>query len=143
MTKENVLALYRFSLLLKGGEAAARRILLEMLSENAPRLAQLRNERSRLAFALKKLRGLCLSNGGSGAGEKEGETAAPGFAERFSALPEPGRSALALLYLKVLSADDAATLLDLNPDDFSAALRKARALLREPLADLSDLPSQS
>ena len=139
-----MLALYRFALLLKGEEAAARRIMLEMLSECAPRLAQLRNERSRLAFALKKLRELCLKNGNAGTGEKNGgDAAAPGFAERFSTLPEPGRSALALLYLKVFSAADAATLLDLSPEEFAAALRKTRMFLQESQSDSRDLPSQS
>jgi len=137
-----MLALYRFALLLKGGEVSARKVLLEMLSECAPRLAQLRNERSRLAFAVKKLRGQCMKNDGSGDSEQGGGEALPGFAGLFSSLPEPGRSALALLYLKVFSAGDAAALLDLSFDDFSAALRKARAVLRESQPDLRDLPSQ-
>ena len=124
LTKENVLALYRFALLLKGEPETARHILLQTLAEFAPRLAQLRNEGNRLAFALKMLRAACLKNG-----EPSHSTA--GFAEQFSTIPEPGRSALALLYLKLFSLGDAAALLDLNLPDFSAALKNARAHLRQ------------
>jgi len=136
------LALYRFALLLKGGEVSARRVLLEMLSESAPRLAQLRNDRSRLAFALKKLREQCMKNGAPAGGENVEETITSRFAAAFSLLPEPGRSALALLYLKLFSAGENAALLDLSFDDFSAALQKARAILRETGQESGALPSQ-
>jgi hypothetical protein len=138
LTKENVLALYRFSLLLNGEEEAARRSLLEMLSECAPQLAQLRSDTSRLALALKKLRAHCLKNGAP----QRGTDPVSGFAGPFSALPDPGRSALALLYLKVFSPGDTAALLGLTLEDFSAALQNARALLRESQPDLRDSTSR-
>ena len=144
---ENVLALYRFALLLKGGEDEARRTLLEMLSECAPQLAQLRSDHSRFAFALKKLRGFCIKNGGPGAaGNGTGATASgidvTGYAKRFSTLPEPGRSALALVYLKLFPAREAASLLDLSFDELPAALRKARTLLQESQPEIRDFPRQ-
>jgi len=123
LTKENVLALYRFALLMNGTPEMARSILLETLAEFAPRLAQLRNDGNRFAFALKMLRAACLKN-------RDQSHAAPRFAEQFSMIPEPGRSALALLYLKLFPPRDAAALLDLNLEDFSNALKNARAHLR-------------
>jgi hypothetical protein len=44
----------------------------------------------------------------------------------LSALPEPGRSALALLVLDAMDADWIAKLLGLPPEDFAEALRAAR-----------------
>ena len=129
-----MLALYRFAFLLQGGEDAARRTLLAMLSECAPRLAQLRTDRSRLALALRKLREQCLKNGVPAVTEGAPAEVAPGFPALFCALPEPGRSALALVYLKAFSPGDSAALLDLSLDDFSVALRKARSLLQESLS---------
>ena len=131
MTKEHVLALYRFALLLKGGEAEARRALLAMLSECAPKLAQLRSDRSRLGFSLKKLRAQCMKNNVPEDMGNGGSAPARDFPGLFSTLPEPGRSALALLYLKVFSAGETAALMELSLEEFSGALRKTRAQLRE------------
>lgn len=139
LTKENVLTLYRFALLLKGGEDTARRDLLAVLSECAHQLAQLRSERSRLAFALKKLRAQCLKNGGT----EGGSALDSGPAGLFSKLPEPGRSALALLYLKVFSSSETAALLELTQEDFSEALRKSRLMLCELQPDSRESSSPS
>lgn len=122
LSKENLIALYRFTLLLKGEEGAARNILHETLAESASHLAQLRNDRNRLAFAVKKLRGTCLKSGAPLLIENE-------LTQQFSALPEPGRSALALHYLKLFSPEDSAILLDLSLDHFSSALKSAQAQL--------------
>jgi hypothetical protein len=132
LTKENVVALYRFALLLKGTPRAAGSVLLETLGGCAGQIAQFRNNRGCLAFSLKKLRESCLKNG-SDAEETPpvSEEGALLFARRFSELPEPQRSSLALLYLDVFTAQETAALLGLTLEEFSVALGGARALLRE------------
>jgi len=131
LTKENLLALYRLVLLLTGDGLATERIMMEVLGECAHELAQLRSNKSSLALAMKKLRERCLKRSAT----DTSESPAPGdtdlFARRFSLIPEPGRSALALLYLKIFPVRDTAALLNLNIEDFSNALEKARAALGE------------
>jgi len=130
LTQENISALYRFALLLKGEEEAALTILLETLRESAPDLIQLRNDRNRLAFALKKLRAACLKSSPSSASIHSADST--GLTQEFMTLPEPERSVLALHDLKLFSAKDTATLLDLSLKSFSVILKNAQAQFPAP-----------
>ena len=125
LTKENLLELYRFALLLKGEEKKACSILIETLGDAASDLDHLRNPRSRLAFIIKKLRTVCLKEELSTVFDSD-----PGLLNQFTTLPEPERSVLALHYLNLFSPDDTAALLDLNPDQFSTNLHQARVRLK-------------
>jgi DNA-directed RNA polymerase specialized sigma24 family protein len=54
-------------------------------------------------------------------------------AQRFSTLPEPERSALALFYVEIFSIEEIADQLNLSMDQFAAALGRARGLLEEAM----------
>jgi DNA-directed RNA polymerase specialized sigma24 family protein len=112
------------------------------LGDCAPELAQIRSHKSCLAFAIKKLREGCLAAGLEEPTAEDVADEASLFAKQFSSIPEPGRSALALLYLKLFSVRDTAALLKMTLEDFSEELANARAALRLALADSTPLPSQ-
>jgi len=137
-----MLALYRFVLLLKGDGQSAGKIMLDVFGECALELAQLRSNKSCLAFAMKKLRERCLSPETTGSAACDGSDATPIFAKHFSLIPEPGRSALALIYLKFFPARDTAALLNMNIEDFSRALENARVYLRRTQTDFTPLSSE-
>ena len=138
LTRENIVALYRFALLLTGTARSAGSLLTETLGECASQISQFRNNRGSLAFALKKLRENCqrapAANGAAPEEplpEWENGKDPLFFAWQFSTLPEPQRSALALLYLKVFTPQETADFLGLSLEDFSGMLAGARALLQE------------
>lgn len=60
-----------------------------------------------------------------------------GTAEKLYELPEPGRSALALLYLDALPADDIQCVLNVDERVLAEAIDKARSALREKKAMIS------
>jgi hypothetical protein len=60
-----------------------------------------------------------------------------GTAAKLHKLPEPGRSALALLYLNALPAVDIQRVLNVNERLLSEAMDKARSALRETRAIIS------
>jgi hypothetical protein len=60
-----------------------------------------------------------------------------GTAEKLHALPEPGRSALALLYLDALPADDIECVLNVDERLLAEAMDKSRSALREKKAMIS------
>ena len=139
LTRENIVALYRYALLLTGVPRLAGSLLVETLGGGASQISQFRNNRGSLAFALKKLRENCLRvppGGGKSMPEELLQESENGddplfFAWRFSALPEPQRSALALLYLRVFTPPETADLLGLSLANFSETLTSARLLLGE------------
>ena len=142
LTNENRVALYRLVLLLEGDGQAAEKTILDVFGECALELAQLRSKKSGLAFAIKKLRAHCLSHSTPDHSPSEGANDTPLFAKQFSSIPEPGRSALALLYLKLFSARDSADLLNLKIEDFARALESARTALRKAQTDSTAFTSE-
>jgi hypothetical protein len=129
--------LYRFAQVLLRDEAAARSLVLETLADAAKKsvpsdfdelvMGQFQEVRRRAL----KLRP--AARAGAARGELPEDASA--LADRagagtlesaLSALPEPGRSALALLVLDAMDADWIAKLLGLPPEDFAEALRAAR-----------------
>src|SRR5664279_5699296 len=57
---ETVVALYRFAFLLEGDGRAAEQTLVDALTECAPQIEQIRNEKNRIVFLVRKLRESCL-----------------------------------------------------------------------------------
>ena len=57
--------------------------------------------------------------------------AALDFAGRFSKIPEPGRSALALLYINHLSVQEIAQILQLSLEELAEATGAARSILQQ------------
>lgn len=124
--------MYRFALLLCGDSDAAAQLLSAVLTELAPQLEQFRNEKSREVFVFRKIRERCMKSaktaGVPDPGAALDETAQ--FAKKFCAIREPDRSALALFYLDIFPARDAALLLGVSIEEYSDALANGRESLR-------------
>jgi DNA-directed RNA polymerase specialized sigma24 family protein len=141
---------YRFALLLTGDAKAAEQVMTETITEMEPKLAQVRNETSRVAKLVTRLRDRCLKNQGDGSmtprllrtDEARDETPevlrieAFLVAQRFHALPEPERSALALFYLEFFTIEQIAELLKMDAWKLPDTIGRARKLLQESLAGM-------
>jgi len=133
--------------------------MAETLVEVESQLVQFRNTTSRQAWLASHIRERCLENNKSsppGAPRllrEEGDSGAPPeilnieaflVAQRFHLLPEPERSALALFYLDLFTADEIAELLKMDIDELSETLGSARDLLQKSLTEMrgeTSLPS--
>lgn len=135
---------YRFAVLLTGQIAKAEQVMADTLTQAEGALAQIRNETSRRAWFVSRIRERC-------SGEEEGAAQAPRLlreedadpgplqvleieaylvAQRFAQLPEPERSALALFYLDSFTNEDIAKLLKLQSHDLADTLHRARTRLQ-------------
>ena len=138
---------YRFAVLLAGNAKVAERVMAEVLGEVQGQMEQLRNETSRRAWLAAHIRQRCLD-------EKAEAPPAPGLvrgpgeadenpevlqieafllAQRFHALPEPERTALALFHLDFFSTEEIAQILKMKTEELAATLGNARTLLRDSL----------
>ena len=139
---------YRFALLLTGDLRVAEQIMAETLQEAEAQLADLRKIASRQAWLVQRIRERCLrENAVNGneiprllrapvdAGEKREILTIEAFivAQRFSTLPEPERSALALFYLELFEPAEIARLLKMPLEELAATLVRARAQLSEAM----------
>jgi RNA polymerase sigma-70 factor (ECF subfamily) len=138
---------YRFALLLSGNPKVAEQIITETMQDGAARLSELRHESHRRSWLATKIRQRCLLHapganpqevpqlihhaGQSSEGAPRVETEASILAQRFSALPEPERSALALFYLDLFTPEEIADLLSMDPDELGLYLTRARKHLAE------------
>lgn len=135
---------YRFAVLLTGNIGEAERVMAETLTLAENALAQMRNESSRRAWFVTRIREKCLGEPATpDAGPRllRGEDAGEGpvevleieaylVAQRFHRLSEPGRSALALFYLDIFTIDEIAKLLKLDGDALASTLGSARTELQ-------------
>jgi DNA-directed RNA polymerase specialized sigma24 family protein len=139
---------YRFAVLLTGQIGQAERVMAETLTQAEGELAQIRNETSRRAWFVTRIRERCLGDEGAAPvaprllREEEAAEIRPVevleieaylVAQRFAQLPEPERSALALFYLDSFTNEDIAKLLKLHPHDLADTLGRARSHLQELL----------
>jgi DNA-directed RNA polymerase specialized sigma24 family protein len=135
---------YRFALLLTGSIRTAERIMAETLHQVEAQLAEFRHETGRQAWLALRIRQRCLRenavNGNAIPRLLRAESDERGpreilrieafiVAQRFSTLPEPERSALALFYLELFDPEEIARLLKLSLEELGAALSRARAFL--------------
>ena len=125
--------------------------MAETLAAVESQLAQFRNETSRQAWLATHIRERCLKN------NAEASPAAPRLlrddceplarpevleieafllAQRFHALPEPERSALALFYLEFFTAEEIAQVLKMDAEALSDTLGAARDLLQQSLRSM-------
>ena len=117
----------------------------ETLQSSAARLEEMRGDDRRCSTFAGKLRERCLREKVANSNDiprllREDGTPreilaieAYIVAQRFSTLPEPERSALALFYLDLFSAEQIASLLELSLEDLAEALGRARAQLHAAL----------
>jgi DNA-directed RNA polymerase specialized sigma24 family protein len=148
---------YRFALLLTGSAKSAEQVMADTLAEVESQLSQFRNETSRQAWLATHIRERCLENNKStpptaprllrddsdtGTHPEILEIEAFLVAQRFHLLPEPERSALALFYLDLFSAEEIAELLKMDIEALSDTLGAARDLLRKSLREMRNTSSQ-
>jgi len=138
---------YRLAVLLTGHAKAAERIMAEVLGEVQAQFEQLRNEANRRAWLAVRIRERCCAERPEtppapglvrGAGEELGnpellQIEAFLVGQRFHALPEPERSALALFHLDLFTTAEIAGILKLTPDGLAETIGRGRNLLREAL----------
>jgi len=144
---------YRFALLLTGNAKSAEQVMAETLTEVESQLSQFRNETSRQAWLARHIRERCLENNKSAppsaprlvrdepeAGARPEVLKIEAFllAQRFHTLPEPERSALALFYLDLFTAEEVAELLNMDMHTLSDTLGAARDLLQKSLVAMRD-----
>lgn len=123
--------------------------MADTLTEVESQLSQFRNETSRQAWLATHIRERCLENNKSAPpaaprllrDDSDGNGPRPEvlkieaflLAQRFHTLPEPERSALALFYLDLFTAEEIAELLNMDIHVFSDTLAAARELLQKAL----------
>lgn len=124
---------YRLALLLTGEPARAEAALSEVAREGGAQFAQIRDEKRRAAWFVRRLRERCtdaIPEPGEGehgqipAGARE-------VVERISRMPEPDRSAVALFYLNRFTGREIAHILDMRIEQLSETLRQGRETLAE------------
>ena len=113
-------------------------------------LAEFRSDTNRQAWLVQRIRERCLrENAGneqavprllrteaeSGGRPEVVKIEAFIVAQRFSLLPEPERSALALFYVDLFQPEEIAKLLKMNIEQLGATLGRARALLAESMQE--------
>jgi DNA-directed RNA polymerase specialized sigma24 family protein len=140
---------FRFAVLLTGNVNVAEHVMADTLAEVEAQLSQFRNETSRRAWLATRIRERCLKNNADAPPaaprllRDDSETAANPeileieaflLAQRFHALPEPERSALALFYLDLFSVSELAQLLKMDENALSETLGAARGLLKQSLS---------
>jgi DNA-directed RNA polymerase specialized sigma24 family protein len=142
---------YRFALLLTGHLKTAERIMADTLSQVERQLEEFRHDGNRHAWLAARIRERCLREN-AGAREsaprllrEPGEEIAPGqcreilkieafiVAQRFSTLPEPERSALALFYLELFTHEEIAKLLKVDTSELAGLLARGRQLLTDAI----------
>lgn len=147
-TNNTLAEFYRFALLLTGSIRTAELVMAETLAEVAFQLSQVRSETGRQAWFVQRIREHCLKNNESsppvapppdltddvpGEGPRVPKIEAFPLAQRFHALPEPERSALALFYLDFFTIPEIAELLKMSAETLAETLAAGRALLAQSL----------
>jgi len=135
---------YRFALLLTGNLKLAEQVMAETLHDAEGRLDELRHDSHRYTWLATHIRQRCLRDNAGNMHEiprllrDEQSEAESGevleieafiVAQRFSTLPEPERSALALFYLDLFTAEEIAKLLKMELDELGSLLSRGRQLL--------------
>lgn len=130
-------------MLLTGLPAPAQAVLLETFAEAGEKIHHFRSGKSCKAWLAAKVRSRVMKRAGAKTAEIEPKTSenitsaadglspqAVALAERFCKIAEPGRSALALLYLNHFSTQEITQILQMTVEELSDAAEAARSQLR-------------
>lgn len=149
---------YRLALLLAGDVYSAQQLLAVCLAEAEAKIDQLRSPEHRRCWLAMRMRQRCMEQTGDmdplpsaprllreGASEVESAEIlgieAYILAQRFHHLPEPERSALALLYLDLFDTKEIAQIVTLSLEDLADTLGRARLLLKDGLNAAHENPT--
>ena len=135
---EDLTGIYRYALLLAGDPRAAQSALLEVFADAGEKINHFRSGKSCEAWLVAKVRSRLLNRSFTPTDSAAASPDSSGHADpavldlaiRFSRLLEPGRSALALLYIDRFSVVEIAQILQLRLEQFAEAIDTARNALR-------------
>jgi DNA-directed RNA polymerase specialized sigma24 family protein len=141
---EDLTGIYRFAVLLTGVPRTAQAVVLEVFADAGEKINHFRSGKSCEVWLVAKVRNRLLRNPTPAAKQSAPENseispqisvdlnpAALALAQRFSKIPEPGRSALALLYINHFSVQEIAQILQIPLEEMAEATGAARALLEQ------------
>jgi len=136
-------------MLLTGSPRAAQAVVLEAFADAGEKIHHFRNGKSCEAWLVAKVRSRLLNKSPQPAAETAPETpenspsTALDMAERFSRLQEPGRSALALLYLNRFTVQEIGQILQMPPEQLGDAAGSAREALQQMDPARSNTPAST
>ncbi|HWB60418.1 MAG TPA: hypothetical protein VG733_13060 [Chthoniobacteraceae bacterium] len=139
---EDLTGIYRYAVLVTGSAQAARDTVLDVFADAAEKIHHFRNGKSCEAWLVAKVRTRVLNRPFQPGATAESATnpepdAAAALAARFARLPEPGRSALALLYINHFSIQEISQILQLPLEMLADAIGSAREALQQTEAAAS------
>ncbi len=126
--------------------------MAEVLGEAQSQMEQLRNETSRRAWLVARIRERCLEEKSDspparglvrGAGEAAENPEALQIeaflvAHRFHLLPEPERTALALFHLELFSTEEIAQILKMKTEQLADTIGRGRILMRAAIKSMRE-----
>jgi len=139
---EDLTGIYRLAVLLTGEPREAQALVLDVFADAGEKIHHFRNGKSCEAWLVAKVRNRALNRKwkppeDSAPGETEaaaGNENSPGaaleMAARFCRIPEPGRSALALLYINRFTVEEIAQVLQMPLEAMAQAVDAARTRLQ-------------
>ena len=151
---EDLTGIYRFAVLLTGAPRTAQAVVMEVFADAGEKINHFRSGKSCEAWLVAKVRNRLLKNPSRAMDKPAPETpddkpqvsvdlnpAALELAQRFSKIPEPGRSALALLYINHFSVQEIAQILQIPLEEMAEATGAARAILQQAEAAPQSSPA--
>lgn len=137
-------------MLLAGAPEPAQTAILKTFADAGEKIHHFRNGKNCKAWLFANLRNRFLKNADASAADgsapppaAELNPRAIELAGRFCKISEPGRSALALLYLDHFSAQEIVQILQITMDEFADAVNSARTQLQRMEAEQPSMePSQ-
>lgn len=118
-------------MLLAGASEPAQAVVLETFADAGEKIHHVRNGKNCKAWLIAKVRERLLKNADAPTSGTDLNAQTSELAGRFCRIPEPGRSALALLYLDQFSPREIAQILEMSPEELPDAVDSARTLLRQ------------
>jgi DNA-directed RNA polymerase specialized sigma24 family protein len=141
---EDLTGIYRFAVLLTGAPRAAQAALMDVFADAGEKIHHFRSGKSCEVWLVAKVRNRLLKSPAPATDKTTPENTesdsplavdltpvALEFSERFSKIPEPGRSALALLYINHFSVQEIAQILQITLEELAEATGAARATLQQ------------
>ena len=134
---EDLTGIYRFAVLLTGAPVTAQGLVLDVFADAGEKIHHFRNGKSCEAWLVAKVRNRAMNlprlsqdkTDPAPPADAGPDSAALELADRFVRIPEPGRSALALLYINRFSVQEIAQILQIPLEALAEAVDAARVSL--------------
>ncbi len=123
---------YRYAFLLTGDAGRAEEVLVAACSRLEEMIGQLRGEEPRKAWLVMRIRESCAQQAPASSNGRAADEASL-LARTFSKIIEPDRTALALFYLNLFSIEEIAEILEMDLEETTLAIGRARKVLQQTL----------